>query len=95
MLQVRKNRAQIERMLLKKRIETGKEGISPVLTNSQNNPHYSLATFLHIKINETKVKDLIDSGAELTLISKKLVEKLKLKIYSLETTTKLIAANKQ
>jgi len=82
-------------MSFKKRAYTGEERISPVLVNSQNNPHISSATFVNIKIKDRKVLALIDSGAEMTLISRNLASTLQQTINPLTTPTRFVAANRQ
>ena len=62
-------------MLLKKPLKTGNRRISPVYINVSNNPQKSSATYIKLKINKHEIKTIVDSGAEVTLISKALAKK--------------------
>ena len=79
----------------KKLEQTGDERISPVLANAQYDPLKPNTLYLSLKINNKGVKALLDSGAEVTLISKKLANNLNLRINTTENNIKFIAANKQ
>jgi hypothetical protein len=79
----------------KKLEKTGDERISPVLANTQYDPLKPNTLYLSLKINNKGVKALLDSGAEVTLISKKLANSLNLRINTTENNIKFIAANKQ
>ena len=65
------------------------------MMNSQIDPHKISAAFVNIKINNQKIKAMLDSGAEATLISSNLIKMLNLKINPPEKSLRFIAANKQ
>ena len=52
-----------------------------------------LTTYVNFQVNNITTRTLIDSGAESTLLSKKLAEKLKLKIMADDGITIYVAAN--
>ena len=53
------------------------------------------ATYVDLKVGDVSVRTLVDSGAESSLISKKLAEKLRLKVVPDDSNTIYIAANGQ
>ena len=81
-------------MLFKKLLGTGKKRESPVLTNESIVPHNHSQTFVKIKIKEQTFKVVVDSGAEVTLMSLNMARELKIKIIP-DKSTQFIAANKQ
>ena len=73
---------------------------SPVLFNSKNPQNSEVrlrnsATYMYLKVGDVSIKTLIDSGAESTLISKKLAGILQLKVVPDDSNTVYIAANGQ
>ena len=83
------------KMLLKKLIVTSQTRTSPVYINVSNNPHQSSATFTNIKIKTEEFKTLVDSGAEVTLISSDLAKRLKLRGTKMNDNIRYIAANNE
>jgi hypothetical protein len=79
----------------KKLLTTEQEGTSSVLINKIISPHrkYTSATFVHIKINNRKVKTIIDSGAETTLINLETVKLLDLEVFHDNSYIQYLAAN--
>ena len=82
-------------MLLKKLLVTGQKRISPVYINVSNNPHQSSATFTNIKIKNAELKAIVDSGAEVTLISSDLAKRLRLRVTKMNDNIRYIAANNE
>ena len=79
----------------KKPLNTGSSRTSPVLLNYTNSPRNekSSATFVNLKINNIKCKVIVDSGAESTLVDKKVANKLNLKIFEDDSNIDYITAN--
>ena len=78
----------------------GQKGLSPVLMNNKKTLSQTVhlrnsATYVNLQVNNITTRTLIDSGAESTLLSKKLAEKLKLKIMADDGSTIYVAANGQ
>ena len=76
-------------------MNTGSTRTSPVLLNYTNSPQIekSSATYVNLKINNSKCKVIVDSGAESTLIDKKLANRLSLKIFEDDSKIEYITAN--
>ena len=89
MLQLRESRTCGCQMLFKKLLSTTQTEASPVLMNFSNN---SSATFIKINCKGSKIKALLDSGAEITVINESFAKKLKLKT-TLNPGVNLIGAN--
>jgi hypothetical protein len=68
--------------------------ISPVYINVLNNPQKSSATYMKLKINKQEIKSIVDSRAEVTLKSKALAKKLKLRITKMNDNVQYIATIK-
>jgi hypothetical protein len=60
----------------KKLDSAGPPRVSPVLFDIDPHSNTKSPTYVHIKIKNNKEKAIVDSGADTTLISKKLVNKL-------------------
>ena len=82
-------------MLLKKPLKTDNRRISLVYINVSNNPQKSSSTYIKLKINKHEIKTIVDSGAEVTLISKALAKKLKLRFTKMNDNVQYIAANNE
>ena len=61
--------------------------------NLTHNPQKETATFVNIKIRNSKIKAMVDSGAEVTVINSKLVKGMGLRISPHSENIKYIAAN--
>ena len=66
-----------------------------MLLNYTNGPRNekSSATFVNLKINNINCKVIVDSGAESTLVDKKVANKLHLKIFEDDSNIDYITAN--
>ncbi len=76
-------------------MNTGIGRLSPVYLNISNNPQTFSATYTNITLKTTKVKAIVDSGAEVTLIDRALAKRLNLKISKMDSNIRYIAANNE